>query len=540
MHVSKLLAASLMVGALSAPALADMYDAPAGYYSSATGTGSTLENQLYNIMRTGQIQRSYGDFRYSARITDADPNRPGYILLAYNRASVSANWDSGSTWNREHVWPQSLQPGDASNSTRGNLGDPHSLRPINPSINSSRGNKPFGSASSTGSYGAVSGGYYFPGDQDKGDIARQLFYSDTRYGPEKGISLKNGSASGNSMGDLNALIAWNYSDTPDEFERHRNEAIYSSSLNPSYYTNNRNAYIDHPEYVWSVFVDQNNDSKLTLGGATASADGSSHLDLDFGRVIMGAPVSSMSQTVYLNKTGNAGTYYSVSSDSAAVATSVSGRFNAFEVGGSGSQAINIGLQSNSNTPGKVGGTVTIDNLDVTTGLGSGYGAGDGNDTIDASMTVLGHSNGSFAADSDIDWQVLDFGSITVGDSSPVLNLDIFNLDLAYGQYTAGLDLDNFALVGGDASAFTNDMAAFSNLGAGQGETFQFTMDTSVKGVFSATYMLYTSDEDIAGASAGTAMAFEVRGTVIAVPEPMSIALFGVAGVVLVSRRKHVA
>ncbi|MCA9310980.1 MAG: hypothetical protein KDA21_07230, partial [Phycisphaerales bacterium] len=122
---------------------ADPYDPPPSYYAGATGTGATLKAQLTAAMSAGHIQRSYGDFRYSAAIHDADPNVPGKVLLCYNRASVNAGWDNGITWNREHVWPQSLQPGDASNSSKGNLGDPHALRPCNPSINSSRGNKPF-------------------------------------------------------------------------------------------------------------------------------------------------------------------------------------------------------------------------------------------------------------------------------------------------------------------------------------------------------------------------------------------------------------
>jgi endonuclease I len=123
-------------------------------------------------MSTGHILKSYGNFRDSAAITDADPNIPGNILLVYNRASVPATWDSGATWNREHTWPDSLQPQNASNGSTGAIADPHMLRPANPSINSSRGNKPYGLDDTTGIYGAVSGGYYYPGDADKGDMPR--------------------------------------------------------------------------------------------------------------------------------------------------------------------------------------------------------------------------------------------------------------------------------------------------------------------------------------------------------------------------------
>lgn len=233
---------------------ADQFNPPPGYYDGITGTGADLENQLYELTRSRQVQRRYGDFRFSAAITDADPKQPGNILLAYNRASVSATWDSGNTWNREHVWPQSLQPGSASNSTTGHLGDPHALRPSDPGINSSRGNRPFGFAETTGSFGGLSGGYYFPGDDDKGDIARQLFYSETRYGRELGIDLVLGFPGSNQMGDLASLLQWHLLDPPDEFERRRNHTIYSQAENPSYYTNNRNPYIDDPEFAYHVFA----------------------------------------------------------------------------------------------------------------------------------------------------------------------------------------------------------------------------------------------------------------------------------------------
>ena len=226
-----------MIAAFATPRLcnADQYSPPAAYYSGVSGTGATLKTQLGAAMTAGHVQRSYGDFRYSAALSDADPNHPGNILLAYTRESVSAAWDSGSTWNREHVWPVSLQPGSApSNSTTGNRGDPHALRPADPSTNTSRSNSPYGFADSTGENGYVSGTYYFPGDSDKGDVSRQLFYSDTRYA-DLGISLVDGNPGSNEMGDLSALLAWHYLDPPDEFDRRRNQVIYSQALNPSYF-----------------------------------------------------------------------------------------------------------------------------------------------------------------------------------------------------------------------------------------------------------------------------------------------------------------
>ena len=46
---------------------------------------------------------------------------------------------------------------------------------------------------------------------------------------------------------LNTLIQWHYEDSVDEWERNRNDIIYYN------YQNNRNPFIDHPEYVGLIW-----------------------------------------------------------------------------------------------------------------------------------------------------------------------------------------------------------------------------------------------------------------------------------------------
>lgn len=496
-----------------APVHAALYDAPAGFYDSATGTGSTLKSQLTSIMSSGHIQRSYGDFRFSAELSDRAPNNSNNILLVYNRASVDSTWNlNGSLpWNREHVWPQSRQPGSASNGSTGNIGDPHALRPANTQINSNRGNDPFGFASTTGSYGSI-GSSWYPGDADAGDIARSLFYSATRYA-SSGLQLVNGTPSGNQMGDLASLIAWHYLDTPDDFERRRNHVIFSQAENPSYYTNNRNAFVDRPEFVHSVFVDNLNDTQLSLAGASTAADGGSTLDLDFGRVIVGSALPT-AQTVTLNKSGSDGTYYEVSTSSAGVTSSVNGRYNAFAVGGSGTQNIEVGLTGSTATAGLIGGDVIINNLDVTDGLGNGFGDRDGNDVISASLEVLNHSNASFASGSDLNVLNLDFGTINQGTAGVAIDFDLFNFAPS-GLFTADLEVDTVVAGAGDSSIITTDLTAGVSLTANTSQTFSALLDTADEGDFSASYVLRTSDEDIAGATEGDFLIINLIAEVIA-------------------------
>ena len=357
----------IMLGLIVPVVSADQWSEPDGYYSSATGSGSTLKNQLQTIMSSGHIQRSYGDFCYSSKIYDADPARSGYIILCYNYASVSGSWDSGNTWNREHVWPQSRQPGSASNGTSGNLGDPHSLRPSDPVINSTRGNKPYSGINQTGSYGS-NGEFYFPGDRDKGNIARSLFYSSTRYS----LTLVNGTPSGYEMGDLASLLRWHYMDPPDEFERIRNHKIYSKTYNPTYYTNNRNAYVDHPEFVWSVFGGNDNDTNICVG-ETVNNDGTSEIvtSLDYEE--------NTQFTFTINKSGADGTYYQIEV-SGDLVCSESGKF-AFDYGQQ-SKTITVSLNGQpSVTQGSIAGEIRIINLDVCSNSPQGCGGKDGDDIV---------------------------------------------------------------------------------------------------------------------------------------------------------------
>ncbi|GJM18176.1 MAG: hypothetical protein DHS20C14_03890 [Phycisphaeraceae bacterium] len=486
---------------------ADPWAPPPTYYDSAVGTGGALQTQLYDVMRTGHIQRAYGDFRQSAALHDADPDIPGRVLLAYNRASVNAGWDSGATWNREHVWPQSRQPGSASNSSTGNLGDPHALLPCNPGINSSRGNKPFGWSSTTGNHGSQ-GTHYFPGDTDKGDIARSLMYSDTRWGPELGIALVNGTPSGNQMGDLASLVAWHYLDPPDDFERRRNHVIASNAENPIYFTNNRNAFVDRPEYVWSVYMDQNNDTQLSV--AVPDADGFSWLPVALDPVFVGSTPPSVAVT--LDKTGADGTFYEVSVNGDAASAS-EGRHNVFPINlaafESGSVDVSIDPAAAA-TPGAKTGDVYIDNLDVTTGHGIGSAALDFDDIISVAVDVLDHAEGSFESGADTNTLGHDFGTVDVG-LPTTFSFPVHNLEAAPG-FTGSLWIVPGAVTG-DAAAFSLELVG-ELVAAGGFVELTVTLDTSAAGSYAATVEILAGDDPtLAGAAADEALVLTLTGTV---------------------------
>jgi endonuclease I len=429
---------------------------------------------------------------------------PGNILLVYNRASVSAAWDAGATGNREHLWPQSLQPGDASDSTTGNLGDPYCLKPCDPGINSSRGNKPFGNFATTGGYGSQ-GTFYFPGDADKGDVARALFYSATRY--MSTLSLVNGAPSGNTMGDLASLVRWNYTDTPDSFERRRGHLIFQDQ-------GNRNPYIDRPEFVWSVFGDGANDSTLYVS-ASQPADGTSTVSIDYPAIIVGGPLPAASAVV-LRKAGVDPTYYAVTATGDAT-SNVTGRYNAFDFNAQ-QRTLTVGLSTLTAIPGIAAGSVIVDNIDISS-QAAGQGAADGNDSIALSLTIYDHADGSFAPAVNQDALTIDLGNVTADAGVQTAAFDIFNLVSSSG-FTADLDILTVAATG-DSDVLTTDAAAFTGVTPGLGVTFDAAFDPTglMPGDYTAVYTIAVADENLPGGTAGASLVLTIVGTVVAATSP---------------------
>jgi endonuclease I len=481
------------------------YDAPATYYNSATGTGATLKSQLRTTI-SAMTGIDYGDARYSAIYTDADPTTAGNIILMYNRASVVSTWDPDnrtSLWNREHIWPQSRLGASAENGTTNIASDQFNLRPADPDVNNNHSNLPFGDDASTGSYGPR-GSLWYPGDVDQGDAARAMFYMATRYSQLSLIEVGSTDPTGTTTGDLSSLVRWHYRDVPDTFERRRNHAIYgnagvnSPAITNPYKQQNRNPFVDRPEYVWSVYMDQANDMRLSFG--TPAANGGSTATVNLGRVLVNAPVPS-AQTVTLTENGDDGTYYSVTTSGSAT-SSVTGRYNAFAMLENGSRAINVGLNTTTTAAGLKSGAVTVDNLDITTAGGAGRGANDANDTVNVSLDVLSHANGSFSSTSDVNTLNLNFGTLARGTGLQTLPFDIANL-LGVAGFTSGLELDSSPATG-NSSVLSADLSSFgANIAGGSAATFNAILDTAIIGNYTTSYTINLSDENLPGALSNT-------------------------------------
>ncbi|MGI6787337.1 MAG: InlB B-repeat-containing protein [Acholeplasmataceae bacterium] len=236
------------------------------YYDEITASsGDLLVSQLQdlitgNLGATGSGNITYGEVRYLLEEADLKTSDSDKLWGIYNGASINNVWDSGATWDREHVWPQSRLNSSAKNSTRNIASDPHNLRACTPSVNSSRGNNYF--VSGSGAVGYLTGGGYYPGDAHKGDVARILLFMAVRYrGYLTLVDVQSGDANtagGANLATLSLLLNWHLEDLPDDFERHRNEVIYNKQ-------GNRNPFIDVPNYfkpVWNVFMAEQNLLKI--------------------------------------------------------------------------------------------------------------------------------------------------------------------------------------------------------------------------------------------------------------------------------------
>lgn len=225
------------------------------YYKTAENlTGKDLFEELRIIVSTNLIDVKYRDYKIIGEKADYLEGKESVVVGIYDRQELRADWGQRSQWHREHVWPNSRLGMDRVKETAVNQGsDPHNLRTIYPSTNSSRSNRYYDKTNEDNDLGhTLSGGRYYPGDKDKGDVARILMYMVVRYevlGLTNNTDLLNNKAytiEAAYMGLLSVLLDWHNEDPVDDFERRRNDVIFT-------YQNNRNPFIDHPELFAEIF-----------------------------------------------------------------------------------------------------------------------------------------------------------------------------------------------------------------------------------------------------------------------------------------------
>ncbi|MFM7205432.1 MAG: beta strand repeat-containing protein [Planctomycetaceae bacterium] len=129
----------------------------------------------------------------------------------------------------------------------------------------------------------------------------------------------------------------------------------------------------------------------------------------------------------------------------------------------------------------------------------------------ASLSVLDHAIGSFASGSTLATLDIDFGTLVQGSGSANRSFSIFNRVGSLGAaWTAKLDLDGTTT--NSPGVFSTTLAPFANLASGSSKAFSVSLLTATSGVFSGTYALNVSDENLPGATSQSLM-LTVRGIV---------------------------
>ena len=232
---------------------------PNGYYNAANGkTGDELKAALHNIIK-GHHVVSYEGLLNAFAYTDCKPNGKIWDIYSNYEYSLSGNCgeyeQEGDCWNREHTWPQSWF-----NEQTTPRSDLFHVYPTDGYVNGQRSNYPYGEV---GNYIYISGngsklgtcvtsGYtgrvFEPIDEYKGDIARSYFYMSVRYYSEDSNWGTSGMTNKSEIlpWAMTMLLRWSDEDPVSDKEIARNNAVYG-------YQNNRNPFIDHPEYARMIW-----------------------------------------------------------------------------------------------------------------------------------------------------------------------------------------------------------------------------------------------------------------------------------------------
>ena len=235
-----------------------------------------------------------GMFRY----TDYDPDYVEYDSNGQpygTRISSFYTYTSATSWNREHVWPNSHGGGSG-----GNAGSPypdqdiHMPRPTISSENSNRGNSFYveDMCSQSDGWDPKKAGY---SEYSRGEAARITFYcmtvnsklalSTTNTPPSSGKDPITGNnySSGNTMGNLETLLKWTVDYEVTQREKNRNEGA-------EYLQGNRNAFVDHPEYACRIWGNVNDTTRSICSGIIETVD------------VTGVSLNETSAQVSLNNT----------------------------------------------------------------------------------------------------------------------------------------------------------------------------------------------------------------------------------------------
>ena len=305
-------------------------DIPTGYYDNAKDlSGYTLKTALHNIIDDHKVQ-SYSQLWTEMKTTDNDgvyeddntvldmysenPYGPDPYNYSWGADQCGTYRTEGNCYNREHSFPKSWF-----SKASPMLTDLFHIYPTDGKVNGQRSNWPFGEVASPtwtsengsklgpSSFSGYSGTVFEPIDAFKGDFARSYFYMATRYqdvidgSKWKSVVLDGSTDKVYVDWYLDMILKWHINDSVSQKEIYRNDAVYGIQKN-------RNPFIDHPEYVSSIWggnastvftnlitvqVMPENSDNVSISAAITDAEGISTVTLNWG-IDPGSLTSSIS------------------------------------------------------------------------------------------------------------------------------------------------------------------------------------------------------------------------------------------------------
>lgn len=238
----------------------------AGYYDNVMNlSGDQLRNALRTLISTN-TNSSYDNAKLFMFQTADNVNGTVRCIYTGHVYNISGSYNGSSDPNTEHTYAQSWFSSSQSSIKKA---DVHHLFPTRMQANSARGNLPLANVASYSSSEVFyanepwqsyrgNDGYghtvWEPAPQSKGNVARALMYFTVRYNDgliQGGVNM------------LATLMQWHAQDPVDASELARNQAVYQ-------YQNNRNPFVDHPEFVNRIWGPVDNTDELMVGIAPLS------------------------------------------------------------------------------------------------------------------------------------------------------------------------------------------------------------------------------------------------------------------------------
>ena len=236
------------------------------YYSSISDTFT--ETSLLSALRSLNLRMRTSTVGYSGmgtstsgkyKYTDYDPTSVQYDSNGQPYGTRILSFYSGTpctSWNREHVWPNSRGGG-----SKGSAGEPYPdadiymPRPTISSENSDRGNSKYVEGLNSSSSGwdpvkAFGVNNCYMGTSIRGECARIIFYCMTVNANLILDDTATGGTTGKTMGKLSDLLKWNLDNPVNPREINRQSG-------GQYLQGNRNAFVDHPEYACKIWGNYN-------------------------------------------------------------------------------------------------------------------------------------------------------------------------------------------------------------------------------------------------------------------------------------------